>query len=184
MKKHLRFQILVIALMMLAHIGTDAQTVRQIDPARLKEIVYPPLTECEGKDLTLPVPSAGHPRLFFRKSDLSEIKMKVNHPLLKGSWKKMNQSANYVTDGKLKQGVVHNHNFQVINVIEARAFLYVLTGDKNMGNEAIDLIFNLNNTLIINHQKGDVCREIGRVVLATAVVYDWCYDLIVPTDKK
>ena len=76
----------------------DAQTVRRIDPARLKEIVYPPLTEREGKDLTLPIPPPEHPRLFFRKSHLSEINRKINHPLLAKSWEKVNESAHFATD--------------------------------------------------------------------------------------
>ena len=159
-------------------------SVRRIDPSRLKEIVYPPLTDREGKDLMLPVPPAEHPRLFFRKMHLAEIKIKANHPLLKDCWERIYQNANFTTDGKLAQGVVMNYNLRIINAIEAKAFMYAITGDIKMGNEAVDLIFNLNNTLIINPEKQDVCREIGRVLLATAVVYDWCYDLITPAEKK
>ena len=182
MKTYLK--IYVAAFFLTASMGIYAQSVRRIDEARLKEIVYPPLTEREGKDLTLPVPPKEHPRLFFRKSDLSGIMMKTTHPLLKPAWERINRNATTETDGKLAQGVIHNFNQRIIDAIEARAFLFALTGDQKMGHEAIDLIFNLNNTLIIDLQKGDVCREIGRVILATAVVYDWCYDLIAPAEKK
>ena len=162
----------------------QTQTARQIDPARLKAIDYPPLTAREGKDLTLPVPPTEHPRLYFRKSDIAAIIVKAEHPMLKESWDRINRSAHLATDGKLEQGVIMNYNVRIIDAIEARAFLYALTGDKKMGNEAVDLIFNMNNTLIINHQKQDVTREIGRVIFATAAVYDWCYDLIAPEEKK
>jgi len=37
--------------------------------------------------------------------------------------------------------------------------------------------------LIIN-QRQNFTREIGRIILATAVVYDWCYDLISSTEKR
>ncbi|MCL2709238.1 MAG: heparinase II/III family protein [Planctomycetaceae bacterium] len=178
------FPTLLAVLFMAIHVGADAQTVRQIDPARLKAIEYPPLTIREGKDLTLPVPPAEHPRLYFRKSHIAELKTKAEHPLLKDAWERINRSANVATDGKLEQGVIMNYNLRIIDAIEARAFLYVLTGDKKMGNEAVDLLFNMNNTLIINPQKQDVTREIGRVIFATAVVYDWCYDLIAPEEKK
>ena len=184
MSMKLLFKILIAALFMGACIGIEAQTVRQIDSARLKEIAYPPLTVREGKDLTIPVPPKEHPRLFMRKSHFAEIKLKAEHPLLKESWDRINRSANFETDGKLQQGVVHNVNTQVISAIEAKAFMYALTGDQKKGNEAVDLIFNLNNTLIIDSQKQDVCRDIGRVVLATAVVYDWCYDLIAPAERE
>ena len=187
MKTKPKFKILIhliAALLIAICIGVDAQTVRRIDPARLKKIDYPPLTDREGKDLTFPVPPSSHPRLFFQKSHLSSLKMKANHPLLKESWDKVNQSAVFVTDGKLAQDVIMNYSLQIINAIEARAFMYALNGDKKMGNEAVDLIFNFNNTLIINHEKQDVTREIGRVILTTALVYDWCYDLISPSEKK
>ena len=157
---------------------------RQIDPARMKTIVYPRLTAREGLGLTLPVPPAEHPRLFFRKSDLPTIKMNAEHTLLKDSREKVEQSASFPTDGKLKQNVTSNFDLQVINAIEARAFMYVLTDDREKGIEAVDFIFNLHNTLIINLQKGDVCRDIGRAILATAIVYDWCYDLMPPTEKQ
>lgn len=160
------------------------QPVRQIDPARLKEIVYPSLTVREGKDLTVPIPPAEHPRLFFRKSDLSKINQNVNHSLLAKSWNSVNQSARFATDGKLKQNVVHNIDMQVVDAVEAKAFMYALSGDQEMGNEAVELIFNLHNTLNINLKKSDVCRDIGRIILATAVVYDWCYDMIAPAEKK
>ena len=157
---------------------------RQIDPARLKKIKYPSLTTREGKGLTLPEPPIEHPRLFFRTSDLPAINANAEHPFLKKSWDKVKQSAGFMTNGKLAQDVVHNFDMQVIDAIEARAFLYALVGDQQMGVKAVELIFNLNNTLIINHKKPDVCRDIGRVILATAVVYDWCYDLISPNEKK
>ena len=178
------YPMIFAAMIMTVSLKSKAQTVRRIDPARLKEIVYPPLTEREGKDLTLPVPPSEHPRLFFRAPHLSTIRMNATHPLLKESWEKVNQSANFVTDGKLVQGVIHNVDMRIVNAIEAKAFMYALNGDNKMGNEAVDLIFNLNNTLIINHQKQDVCRDIGRIILATAVVYDWCYDLITPAEKQ
>ena len=157
---------------------------RQIDSARLKEIIYPPLTAREGLGLTLPIPPDEHPRLFFRKSDIPEINLKANHPLLDKCWNTINQNARFPTNGKLRQGVVDNFDMQVIDAIEARAFLYALNGDKNTGNEALDLIFNMHNTLIIDHQYSSAYRVIGRIILATAVVYDWCYDLISPEEKQ
>ena len=181
MKKSIFF---IVALLMVACKEVDPQTFRQINPARLKEIDYPPLTDREGKDLSLPIPPAEHPRLFFRSTDLSAIEAKTNHNLLSASWNKVNQSARLSTNGKLKQGVVHNFDMKVIEAIEARAFLYALTGNKAMGDNAVDFIFNMHNTLVINHKEEDMCRDIGRVILATAVVYDWCYDLITPEEKE
>ena len=186
MKTHFRFlfKIFAVTLLTLSYWSIDAQIVRQIDVERLKEIVYPPLTVREGKDLTLPIPPAEHPRLFFRKCDLSMIKMNAQHPILKECWEKVNSSAEFKTDGKLPQGKP-NYDLRIINAIEAKAFIYALTGDEKMGNDAVDGIFNLNNTLIVNLQDAYATSlNNGRIILATAVVYDWCYDLIAPAEKK
>ena len=178
------FRFFLVACFTVATISIDAQTTRKIDPARIKEVVYPPLTGREGKDLTLPTPPSEHPRLFMRKSDFPGIKQKANHPLLKDAWERINQNAKFVTEGKLRQDTIHNYNLQILNAIEARAFMFVYAGDIEKGNEAIDILFNVHNTLIVNHNKGDVCRDIGRVILATAIVYDWCYDLLSADEKK
>ena len=181
----LKFIIVVLLTTACKDIPADAQTDRQIEPSRIKEIAYPALTVREGLGLTFPQPPEKvHPRLFFRKSDIPEINAKVNHPLLTASWNSVNQNSRYATDGKLAQGLAHNFNQRVIDAIEARAFVYALTGDQKMGNEAVDFIFNLHNTLIINLQKEDVSRDIGRVILATALVYDWCYTLTSEDEKQ
>ena len=174
----------VVAFLTAVYSGVDAQTIRQINAARLKEIVYPPLTEREGKDLILPVPPAEHPRLFFRKSDLPAIKINVQHPLLKESWEKVKSSADFKTDGKLPQGKP-NYDLRIIDAIEAKAFMYALTGDKKTGNDAVDGIFNLNNTFISDPQNVYATSlNCGRIIVATSVVYDWCYDLIALAEKK
>ena len=165
---------------------TNVQRIRQIDPDRLKKIKYPPLTDREGKGLTLPVPPAEHPRLFFRKSDIETIKKNANHSLLEASWGEVRQSSLFPTDGKLKQDIVDNYDFQIIDAIEARALMYALNGDKKMGKEAVELIFNMHNTFIIDSDN-DIyswTNSIGRMILGTSVVYDWCYDLIAPDEKK
>ncbi|MEO7766994.1 MAG: heparin/heparin-sulfate lyase HepB, partial [Ferruginibacter sp.] len=39
-------------------------------------------------------------------------------------------------------------------------------------------------SLIIDFNKADVCRDIGRIIHTNAIVYDWCYDLIEEPTKK
>ena len=177
---------IIAALVIAVCINVEAQTVRRIDPARLKEMTHPPLTDREGIDLIFPQPPAEHPRLFFRKSHLSEIKLKATHPLLKDCWDKVHQNSVFETDGRLEQGAVPNYNLQVIHAIEARAFMYALKGDQKMGNEAVDFIFNMHNTLNLNPKRDRywLSVDIGRLILATSAVYDWCYDLIAPAEKK
>ena len=171
------------------HENVNAQAVRQIDTARFKEIVYPPLTVREGKDLTLPVPPAGHPRLFFRKSDLPAIKARMEHPMFRDCWERVRKNAATDTDGKFQEGDIFSwtgdtYNTRILNAIEAKAFMYAFTGDQKTGNEAVDLIFNVHNTVVINTRKSEVWRDIAPIIFVTSVVYDWCYDLISPAERK
>ena len=180
----MRFFFLFSLFFFMAYSSANAQTIRGIDSVRLKKIVYPPLTQREGKGLQYPLPPSQHPRLFFMKKDIPAIRAKLVHPLMDACWQKIESMANYLTDGCLSADTIHNLDLKILEAIEARAFLYAFTGDEEKGKQAVDCIFNLNNTLVINPKKPDVCRDMGRVILSTAMVYDWCYDLLVSDERQ
>lgn len=155
------------------------------DTTTINSFVYPPLTEREGKGLAIPVPPKEHPRLFFRAKDIPALKLKMTHPLMTECWDRIVQSAGIQTDGKLPQeGTKHNMNTRLVGTIEAKAFLYAFQNNQLYGKEAVQAVLNYNKTLIIDPNKADVCRDIGRVILTTALVYDWCYNLITPQERK
>jgi len=159
--------------------------MNKIDTAKTVNIVYPEITEREGKGLNIPVPPNEHPRLYFRKSDIPTLKMKMTNPFLIECWEKIKLNAEKTVDGKLPQnGTKSNNNNQVVGAIEAKAFLYAFQNNIQLGKEAVTALINYNNTLIIDYAKQDVCREIGRVILTNALIYDWCYDLIPEQEKK
>lgn len=176
-------KILLCLVFSMAYLPVNAQNVRKIDPIRLKKIVYPPLTQREGEGLQYPLPPDEHPRLFFMKKDIPAIRAKLTHPLMNACWQRINSLAHYSTDGNLSTDTIHNVDLKILGAIEAKAFLYAFTNNEEKGRQAVDYIFNLNNTLIINPKKPDVCRDIGRVILTTAMVYDWCYSLLIPDER-
>jgi len=156
-----------------------------IDTSNLVNIIYPPLTEREGKSLDIPFPPNEHPRLFFRAKDIPALKEKKTNPHMADSWKRIVEKAALQTDGKLQQnGKKHNMNNKIIDAIEARAFLYAFQKNSKAGKEALEALQNYNKTLIIDYEKADVCRDIGRVILTNAIIYDWCYDLLGEQEKK
>lgn len=180
----MKFLLLLSLFFSMAYSSASAQTIRRIDSIRLKKIVYPPLTQREGKGIRLPLPPDEHPRLFFLKKDIPAIHAKLTHPLMDACWQKIESRANYSTDGNLSADTIHNLDLKILEAIEAKAFLYAFAGDEEKGKQAVDCIFNLNNTLAINSKKPDVCRDMGRVILSTAMVYDWCHDLLVPDERQ
>jgi len=155
------------------------------DTCQIANIIYPSITDREGKGLDIPIPPNEHPRLFFRERDIPALQEKITNPLMKDCWNGIVQNAALVTDGKLIQkDSKHNLNMIVVNAIEAKAFLYAFQNNRLTGKEAVIAMINLNSTLIPNYANPLVYRELGRVILATAIVYDWCYDLIGEHEKK
>ena len=156
-----------------------------IDTITAIDLVYPLLTEREGKGLYIPIPPKEHPRLFFRSKDIPVLKEKTINPLMFACWERIVENAALQIDAKLQQdGTKHNMNNRIVNCIEAKAFLYAFQKNLQAGREAVDAVFNYNKTLMIDYNKADVCRDIGRVILMTAIVYDWCYDLTSLQEKK
>jgi len=156
-----------------------------IDTSIVFNIIYPPLTEREGKSLDIPFPPNEHPRLFFRAKDIPALKEKKTNPHMPDCWKRIVDNAALQTDGKLQQdGKKHNMNNKIIDAIEARAFMYAFQKNLKAGKEAFEALQNYNKTLLIDYEKADVCRDIGRVILTNAIVYDWCFDLISNLQKK
>jgi Heparinase II C-terminal domain/Heparinase II/III-like protein len=155
------------------------------------EVTYPPLTVREGLGLNLniPAPPAEHPRVCFRKQDLPALRAKTNTSFLKvkNAWIEIKNAALIGSDGKLPTpilGTPSNFDLAVLLSVEAQALMYVLDGNLAMGQRAVQAIFNLHKTVVFNLKKGDVTRDFGRLILSTALIYDWCYDLISPTDKR
>src|SRR5690606_24115200 len=60
---------------------------------------------------------------------------------------------------------------------------YLMTGDKKIGREAIGLIKDYISHVEFGNIL-DITREIGRTIYISSEVYDWCYDIVTPEEKK
>ncbi len=78
----------------------------------------------------------------------------------------------------------HNVDEKGLAIIEARAFLYLVTGDEEYGYDAILSMKNYLSTLYLGYIVSDQCREFGRTMFVTAEIYDWCYPLLTADDKE
>lgn len=180
------FFILVFALMSFAHCLKGQVSLQHAgDTNKIIAVLYPPLTEREGRGLQIPVPPEEHPRLFFRKQDIPGLKAKVSDPLMKECWDLIAKSAAMQTDGYLTlDGSKQNMDHTVREAIEAKALFYALFEDAKTGRSAIDALLNFYATLKIDLEKHDICRLVGRAILTGSMVYDWCYDLLTPEEKE
>ena len=122
-----------------------------------------------------------HPRLWVNKESLASVKNNLNATENNEKWRQISALAENSKPKPIYTGEV-NYNEELEKIIEAKAFYYLMTGDKTVGKEAIvlakDYIKHVSFGNIL-----DITREIGRTIHITSEVYDWCYDLLSHEEK-
>ena len=172
---------LFIAFFFAAH----AQLKPTADTNSIIRIIYPPLTQKEGRGIRLPVPPFTHPRLYLTQKDIPTLNQKWNSAVIAFCVEKIKNAAAFSTDGFLKiAGDKSNLDLNVRNAIEAWALFYVLQKDETSGRKSITALLNFYATLKFDHSKQDICRDIGRAIVTGAIVYDWCYPLLTAEQKE
>ncbi|TBL78995.1 heparin/heparin-sulfate lyase HepB [Paenibacillus thalictri] len=116
-------------------------------------------------------PPAERPRLLMRAGDKPMLKMRIEHPDMRKLAGRLHYFASFPLD-KLQAWDAPDAAF----VLEANALLYALNDDEEAGRKAKALAMTAV-TRKFNSNYQDISREIGRLMLAGAVVYDWCYEL-------
>ncbi len=133
-----------------------------------------------------------HPRVMLTREMLPGIKAAFDSPECAAAVAAYRKLLENDSDGTLPAPYLHEtgrkgeHNFdyELLAVLEARALEYLLTGEEYFGYSAILGIMNYLSTLDIQWIPCDACREYGSAMYYTALVYDWCYDLLTEDDKR
>ncbi len=155
------------------------------------EYAVMPADDTYGKPYLYPT-DGQHPRVNVTNESLEAIKeyLKTSEGqlLYKNLLSLANDSFTGVADAAKEHtsGRVGYHNYDAshLAIIEARAFLYLLTGDEEWGYKAILSMKNYFKTVDIRWINSDQCREFGEIIFCGAEVYDWCYDLLTEDDKN
>ena len=74
-----------------------------------------------------------------------------------------------------------SYNISFINQIKSNAFEYVINGDKEKGQKAIDSLLSYLDSIVFENS-GDYVTS-GELIYAAALTYDWCYDIISDDNK-
>ncbi len=61
---------------------------------------------------------------------------------------------------------------------------YLLTNNKKVGRKAITTVLDTLTTFSLPEGVNDIARASGRMMVAGAIVYDWCYDLLKENEKQ
>jgi len=144
-------------------------------------------------------PMAQHPRLLFNSSDIPDIVAAFEDEENSAAVKNFLNKVKTITDGKLSNTMnssqgpgEYNYDANILSAIEAKALYYALFKDSDdptrsdaaiRGYQAIYAIKNYLRTFIVNYKSSDPCRLYGHVMYVSALVYDWCYDLLSEDDK-
>lgn len=132
-------------------------------------------------------PIAGHPRLYITNADIEKLNAKKTNPIFAAVWEKLVTQANSKVSGILKDvgNAETNYNETVLNVVQAKALMYVLDKENNLqyGLDAIQIIKDFMNTVKYDLAYVHLTRILGYTITVGSIVYDWCYDLIPPQEK-
>lgn len=146
-----------------------------------------------GQYHPIPVPPADHPRVFVNKNTLPALRDKLKHTAFNDAWTNINNSAAEPrVTGNLPQRdekATTNLDKLTLEGMKANAIRYLIYGDEDAGNKAIQIAVNITKSVEWNPSEDktvvfNVGREIGNLIFLQSIVYDWCYPLMDRTQES
>lgn len=139
----------------------------------------------DASDLPTPAPEMKppaneHPRLLVRESDLAVIRSNLNHPQNALVYARVQELA-----ASTRNGNQASYDANLLEIMQAKAFMYLVNGDEQRGREAVTIMLNHMRKFAVagGYATDSTMRFSGHFIFSTACVYDWCYDLITPEEK-
>ncbi|HEY0667145.1 MAG TPA: hypothetical protein VGD22_03150 [Sphingobacteriaceae bacterium] len=129
------------------------------------------------------LPPATHPRLWVNQQSLPQVKAQLQVGENLAAWEKVKKAALTPFVFEFDPNAEMAFNPKLEGAVESKAFYYLMTGDKKIGKEAIRLTADYLSRVEFGNLL-DITREMGRAIYAASQVYDWCYDLMTPEQKK
>lgn len=129
------------------------------------------------------VPPATRPRLWVNAETLPQVRDNLTKGENAELWKKVQEAAGKRVELDVIPGERMGHDSAIEAAMVDKAFVYLMSGDRTLGREAVDLAQGYLEAVEFNNLL-DITREIGRAMYAAARVYDWCYDLLTEEERK
>lgn len=148
-----------------------------------------PKTKVEWKTVDgvlMPIPPQNvHPRLYLRAEHIADLPQRMKDPALKNVWsdlQKMQADRTPAEAPKVKDWRYYFETKGLLTRVELKAMDYLISGKKETGREAINMIIDTLETAVYP-EISDISRAIGRLMITGSIVYDWCYDQLTPAEK-
>ncbi|WAC39453.1 hypothetical protein [Pedobacter sp. SL55] len=130
------------------------------------------------------VPPSGHPRLWVNQETLPIIRQRTLDTAHQTAWSTVEAKAALSFKFAFDSNKEMFHDEKLESIIEAKAFYYLITEDRKVGAEAVQLALDYLSVLEFgNVTYGDITREVGRAMYTASLVYDWCFPLM-NTDSR
>ncbi len=129
------------------------------------------------------VPPKTRPRLWVNEASLQTVKERLTVGENAAVWEKLTASAKKPFVFKFSSSEEVPFNAALEKTAEIKAFYYLMTGDKAVGREAVQLTADYLSHVEFGNVL-DVTREIGRAIYTASVVYDWCHDLMSEAEQS
>jgi len=155
----------------------------RLDSLQVAPYVPPRVPDAAANYQPKVVPPASRPRLWVNAQSLPQVRANLtkgeNAPL----WAKLQEQAAKPFEFAPGPEAEVGSNAALESAAMAKAFVSLMTGDRERGLEAVGLIRRYIPAVEFDNLL-DITREIGRAIYSGALVYDWCYDLMAPADRE
>lgn len=157
------------------HVRLDYLDVRPYTPPKVPADVTKYLPEI--------MPPETHPRVWVNADSLAQVKANLTVGENAKLWAEVQKQARapYPFDPAPNTEVGYDSALE--NAALAKAFVYLMTGDEQVGRDAVGLMQRYLDAVEFGNLL-DITREIGRAIFSAAQVYDWCYDLMTPEERE
>lgn len=129
------------------------------------------------------VPPSSRPRLWVNEASLPRVRANLEQGENAAVWARVQAQAEKPFEFSVPPNTEATSNGALEQAAATKAFVYLMTGDRERGLEAVALIRTYLAAVQFDNLL-DITREIGRAIYAGALVYDWCYDLMAPEDRE
>lgn len=128
------------------------------------------------------LPPESHPRLWVNQETLPLVRERLQSPEHQQAWDKVKEEALKPFEFKFDPAEEMSFNAELEKAAEMKAFYYLMTGDKKIGREAIELMVPYLSHVEFGNLL-DITREMGRAIFTASEVFDWTYDLLTAEEK-
>ena len=131
------------------------------------------------------LPPETHPRLWVTGESLPTVRERLTKGENKHVWAKITEKAGqpFFFEFDIRKEISHNSLLE--NAVQIKAFYYLMTGNQKIGEESVKLLIDYLSVLEFGNVKtGDITRKVGNTIYTSALVYDWCYDLIDEKERE